>query len=196
MTLDEIITRAKAGIVQGGTDPMWTADDWLEQTLDAIDMIAAAIVTANLPYYLSNDQEVTLTDGVYPLPEGTRSVRRVSVTADGLEIFPHNETEEEEITGFEIVNDSIRLMHWDGDSPASLTVDLRMFPDDDLTGDETPAKPLHGKRGGRIIAKVVTSFAKIKDESVTQEELEKIKIIIDNFVDRLGTMLDNDAYFQ
>ena len=196
MLVSEIIAKAKEGIVQGDTDPMWSDDEWLDAFHEAQDMVAAQLCDADLPFYLVRDAEITASGGIYPLPATCRSVREVRSGDDENEIYPHDENDEEESASFEIENENIRLLHWTGDQPTKLIINYRSFPDDDLALTDTPQFPLNGKRGGRILARVIRMLAKVKDESATEEELSAIKIIIDNFVDRMGSMYDKDAYFQ
>ena len=186
----DIIAKAQARIPQGTLDSEWSSAEWLDYLNDSLDMAHEAIVDAALPYYIVSATSLAKGSGaLFPLPDGCYAVLWVQDDqGEQIEFMDHQDRHENEYTGFVLTNNNIELVNWDGNLPATITIDYRKHPTIISVLTEIPEAPLHDDRGARLLAKLMVVLAAAKDEALTVEQKAIADAAISTFVDRLGSM--------
>lgn len=188
----DTIAKAWRYLLQGEDDPEWNFEEWGDYYQDAIDMISAEIIGADLPYYMVTGATLTKNaSDVYPLPDDLRALHFLAETDSFDEIFPMRDRLD--TNTYRLVNHTVALNQWQGDLPATLVCDYRTFQPEitpAFAGDAdlataVPMAPLNNARGSRLIARVMVLLAQAKGEDLTAEQASMAKSLISAFVHQI-----------
>lgn len=199
-TRSAIIKKAQRKIVTGGStgaaaDQFWAYEHWNDYFHTACEMVHGELVDNEQNYFMS-EATLTLSAGVYPLPSDFHVLIWLKDAVADQTIYEVDTLEEEEqdIEGFTIENESIRLTNFSS-NPTTLTLKYYHAPkeigdwlgtDDTDDAAHTPDAPLNSASGARLLSEIIVALAKAKDESMTKEQQDITSAMIDNFVQRLG----------
>lgn len=195
-TRSEVLNRAIARIPQSNVDPLYTYAQWGDFYQAALAIFFAELVGLNMGFYLASaDLVVDSSTGEASLPDRMHQARWVS-DPDGDALWPVRTDEQEYVErrkGFRLEGSKLRLVNWDEDYPATVTLRYIQSPEElgdwDGTDDEAgdgPDYPLDGGEGLRILAGAVAVLAQVKAKTLDAGAADALRSEIRAFAERLG----------
>mgnify|MGYP000201798808 CR=1 FL=1 len=204
LTRSKIIARARARILNGATDPMWSSQEWGDLFQDALDRVWHELLLCGEDFFVTRRATVPhVGSGVYTLPSDFFALLWVE-EPNGSPVYNVGSYHLERVElkcGYRLNGQSLLLVNWDSaDYPTSLVIDYQTTPkemddwdgtDDPTTDNGTPPAPittyepdwpLNTQRGGRLLAKIMSHLAKAKDRTMTPEEDALVSAAIEDFV--------------
>lgn len=203
VTRSTIIARAKARILQGADDPLWSAQEWGDIFQEALDRVWHELLLCNEDFFVVRKQAIThVSAGLYTLPSDFFGLIWCE-ESDGSPIYPVGSLYRERVdlrVGFRLLGSSLQLVNWDSSTyPTTLYIDYQQTPKemadwagtaDPTTAGTPPAAittyepdwPLNTQRGARLLAKIMAHIAKAKDRTMTPEEDALVSAAVDDFV--------------